>query len=235
MPCLETHMFFRLFFSIFGGFGAVACLAQPAGLLYDPEPPPNSAYVRVIQTAQAGLVSVWVDGKKRISALQGNQVSAYLVVPEGGHELQLRAIPNHTQPVTARVQVSQAKSYTVAFLPDAPTHMPVVFEDPSVKNKLKAMLYVYQLAYPDTPVDITVASSKVVIFRGLRYPTSQSLQVNPIQVKLLAVTPDAMAAPLETSLDLAQSTATSLFLTRDKRSNPVFFSVQNTVERFTGK
>ena len=63
--------------------------AQATGLLYDPEPPANSAYARVIQAAGLGLVDVLVDGKPRVRRLAEGSASDYLVLAAGIHKVAL--------------------------------------------------------------------------------------------------------------------------------------------------
>ena len=50
-------------------------MAQPAGLLYDPEPPVDSAYVRVLLASPEGVVDVLVDGRSRIRKLASGEAS----------------------------------------------------------------------------------------------------------------------------------------------------------------
>ena len=54
--------------------------AQPAGTLYDPEPPADSAYVRVVTANHEERFDVHVDGKVRVKNLKAGSASEYMVL-----------------------------------------------------------------------------------------------------------------------------------------------------------
>src|SRR5216117_1311475 len=66
---------------------ATPVLGQQRGLLYDPQPPANSAYVRVINATPDGPVDVSVDGRVRIQGLASGAASDYLVLRAGKRNL----------------------------------------------------------------------------------------------------------------------------------------------------
>ena len=72
--------------------------AQGNARLYDPEPPVDSGYVRIVLASPSAPVDLWVDGQPRISNLAAQQLSEYLVLIEGAHTLELHAAGNPLPP-----------------------------------------------------------------------------------------------------------------------------------------
>src|SRR6185503_15245766 len=68
---------------------AIATLARADanGLLYDPQPPANSAYVRVVNVAPGSAMDVSVDGRARLRGIAPGEASDYLVLPAGKRAL----------------------------------------------------------------------------------------------------------------------------------------------------
>jgi len=83
--------------------------------LYDPMPPANSAYVRVIWGGATGAYEVSLDGKVRLSGVQSGTPSDYMIVPAGKHEVQLKlGQVVHKVPVEAEA----SRSITVVLTDD---------------------------------------------------------------------------------------------------------------------
>jgi uncharacterized membrane protein YdfJ with MMPL/SSD domain len=124
---------------------------------------------------------------------------------------------------------------TVAFVSNQPSVAPILFEDKSGSNKLKAMLTVYQLAVKPQTVDILTSDGATKVFTGLAFGTSGGIQVNPISVGLIA-TPSGEKTPIaKTNVTMGQGTAYSVFLLPGKNGKPVLSVVQNKIERYSGK
>src|SRR5438552_5609861 len=88
--------------------------AQAAGddALYDPAPPPNSAFVRVIDARGQGNLTVNV-GQAQV-AVPPSGVSPYIVVPQGEQDVTLST-------ASSKVNLAAGKYYTIAFYVDGAT------------------------------------------------------------------------------------------------------------------
>src|ERR1017187_1415592 len=142
---------------------AVTAGAQSAGLLYDPEPPANSAYVRVIHVSHEGAVDVTVDGKARVHNLAGGEASDYFVLSAGKHTLVLQSAGKAGR-ASADIDVDSGHAVTVAFTTLRAEAKPLVYEDKANSNKLKAVLAVYQLDAKSGPLDILTADGNTRVF-----------------------------------------------------------------------
>ncbi len=217
------------------GLMAAAAQAQPTGLLYDPEPPADSAYVRVLLTGGVGKGSIAVDGKLRVAALAGNQVSDYMVLPFGKHVLAFQTTGGAKTTLSASLDVVAGRAMTVAFVSSKPSLAPIVFEDKTGSNKLKAMLSVYQLVPGDSLTDVLTGDGTTQVFSGLRYGASAALPVNPVSIELIATKAGEKVALARAALAMTPGSAHSLFLLPDAKGKMSAKAVQNKVERYTGK
>lgn len=214
---------------------SIGVVAQPTGLLYDPEPPADSAYVRVLLAADLSKATVMVDGKVRGSPLVTHQTSDYMVLPAGLHQLSLVSEGKKAVTLSTQLEVVRGRAMTVAFVSSQASVAPILFEDKTSSNKLKAMLSVYQLAVKPQAVDILTGDGATKVFSGLAYGTSGGIQVNPISVDLLA-TPSGDKSPVaKAHVAMTQGTAYSVFLLPSKSGKPFTSVIQNKIERYTGK
>lgn len=210
--------------------------AQSTGLLYDPEPPVDSAYVRVLVPADNNSkMAVHVDGKVRVPSVTAGQVSDYMVVESGKHTLSLHSPGKAQAALMMSLDVTQGAALTVAFTSSQPASKPVVFEDKKGTNKLKSMLSVYQLALQNTAMDITTSNGKTKVFTGMAYGTVNAIQVNPIKVELKASKTGETSALALATLDMTQGAAYSIFLLPKSGTNVSSYVIQNKIERYTGK
>jgi len=213
------------------GFFLASAQAQQAGLLYDPEPPVDSGYVRVMSSVDMRIVSVVVDDKVRVSSLAKDQVSDYMVMGAGKHQIELMAAGKNISSVT--LDVARGSAVTIVFT--ASETAPQVFVDKTSTNKLKAMLTVYQLASKTEPLDVLTSDGATKVFSGLAYGKSGAMQVNPISVTLIASKTGAKASLASASLTMTQGGAYSVFLLPAKNDKVAAVLVQNKIERYTGK
>lgn len=211
-------------------FATLSAQAQPTGLLYDPEPPVDSGYVRVMLATDMAKVSVVVDGKPRVPSLSTQQTSDYMVMVAGKHQIELMAAGKTL--ATTALDVARGTAVTVAF---TSATAPVVFIDKTSTNKLKAMLNVYQLASKTDPLDVLTGDGATKVFSGLPYGKSDALQVNPISVELMAALSGGKTPLTRASLTMTQGGAYSVFLLSTKKDKVTAVVVQNKIERYTGK
>lgn len=209
--------------------------AQQNGLLYDPEPPAESAYVRVLSAGHDGALDVAVDGRPRIRALAAGTPSDYMILPAGKHVLSLKFAGTSAPQRTATLEVVRGRALTVAFMASTAGAAPIIFEDKANTNKLKALLAVYHLDRQAGPLDIATAGGGTRVFSALAPGASASIAVNPITIDLIATLPLDKVALARTSLAMTAGATYSLLILPGSTGQPTVHAVENRVERFTGK
>jgi alginate O-acetyltransferase complex protein AlgF len=101
--------------------------------LYDPAPPPNSAFVRVIQVGKASAPAT-LAGKS--FTLKEKAISDYLVIPAGEQEFKAGA-------EKATLTIDAGKYYTLIATGSG---KPQQAEDAQIKNPAKSMIYFYNVS-----------------------------------------------------------------------------------------
>jgi alginate O-acetyltransferase complex protein AlgF len=212
--------------------------AQPAGLLYDPEPPADSAYVRVILVSNETAVDVVIDGKPKVSKLNAGEASDYMVLTAGKHTLAFHPVSKASATVSYTIDVVAGKAMTVAVLSAKAGVAPTIFEDKANTNKLKSLVSAYHLDSKAGPLNVVTADGGTKVFTNLAYGGSNSIQVNPISVELVAAKVSdsgvSSTAP-KTKLAMAAGANYSVFLMPDDKGVLIAKAVQNKTERYTGK
>lgn len=214
---------------------SLAALAQANGLLYDPEPPADSAYVRVILAGRDGAVDVAVDGKPRIRKLASGEASEYMVLTAGKHAIALHPAGKSSTHLSTTIDVVKGRAMSLAFTALRADSTPVVFEDKANANKLKALLAVYHLDTGAGPLDVLTADGKTKVFSALAAGTSSSISVNPISIELIAAKAGDKAEQARASLAMAQGGTYSVLLLPGEGGKLTARAVQNKIERYTGK
>jgi hypothetical protein len=209
--------------------------AQQAGLLYDPEPPLDSSYVRIIVVNREGPVDVFVDGRQRIQKLAPGEASEFMVLSAGTHTLALHAAGKTAAQLSTKLDVAKGRALTVAFPALKTDTEPLLIEDKTNSNKLKALLTVYNLDAKSGPVDILTADGKTKVLTGIAYGASSSIQVNPIEAELIAAKSGDKAALVRTTLKMTQGSTYSVFLMGTENRKMTAKVGLNKIERFTGK
>ena len=204
--------------------------AQQTGLLYDPEPPANSAYVRLLVAAEGAPMSLTVNGMARGSALAAGVPGDYLVLPAGSHKLRLTA---GRQVLETTLEAPAGKAITLAYTSRAPGSQPLRFEDKANTNKLKAVLTAYHLAPGAGPLDITAGEKAQVVFPAIAEGASVSRPVNPLNIGFGLAANGAPLATPSASLTMEYGGTYSLFILPGK-DKPTLKAVLNRVERYTG-
>lgn len=212
-----------------------AALAQPAGLLYDPEPPADSAYVRVILATQDGPIDIQIDGRPRIRNLKAGEFSDYMVLTAGKRTISIHPAGKSAVNLSSSIDVVRGKAITVAFTELKTSKAPIVFEDKANTNKLKVQLAVFNLVEKAGPLDVLTADGNTKVFSGVAFGTSTSLQVNPISIELIATNGGDKIAKARTSLSMTQGGTYSILLLSGEGGNLIARNAQNKIERYTGK
>ncbi|MDO9201190.1 MAG: hypothetical protein Q7U58_07610, partial [Hydrogenophaga sp.] len=109
----------------------VSAQAQPTGLLYDPEPPVDSGYVRVMMAADIPKVSVVVDGKIRVPSLDKNQISDYMVMGVGKHRIEMLSVGR----TAASIELDVVRASVMTLVFTSAGAAPQVFVDKISTNK----------------------------------------------------------------------------------------------------
>ena len=216
-------------------FSSPPLQAQPTGLLYDPEPPADSAYVRVLLASRDAAVDILVDGRLRIRALGTREPSEYLVLKAGKHSIAVHAAGKPVAQASATLDVVRGRALTVAFTNLSAKAVPVVFEDKANSNKLKALLAVYHLDATAGTLDVLTADANTKVFSDLTYGTSKAILVNPISVDLIATKAGEKAAQANAAVTLTQGGTYSVLVLPGTAGKPLLRAVENKIERYTGK
>lgn len=150
-----------------------AALAAGDDALYNPAPPPNSAFVRVIDARGQGNLAVSV-GQAQITVPQTG-VSAYVVVPQGEQDVALST-------TSSKVTLTAGKYYTLAFYIDGAT-TPKLLEDEILTNPAKSGVYVYNFS-DAASVKLYAPQPKVAVVDNLKPGSSAFKSVNAVTVDL---------------------------------------------------
>jgi alginate O-acetyltransferase complex protein AlgF len=140
--------------------------------LYDPEPPANSAFVRVIN-AGTGEVKAGIDAVA-YGAVAGQNASAYRVIPQGGHKLAAGA-------ANKEVNVLAKRFYSVIVNGSDVQ----VLEDPANPGQTKAGLAIYNLSKISS-IALKTDDGKTTVVNDVTPGTVKSQAVNAIKVGLAA-------------------------------------------------
>jgi alginate O-acetyltransferase complex protein AlgF len=212
--------------------------AQPAGQLYDPEPPADSAYVRILVVNHASPVDLLIDGKVRSNKLSPGEVSDYLVLTGGKHSIALNPSGKTSALTSYTLDVVPGKAMTLAFASLKADSKPSIFEDKTNTNKLKSLVTAYHLDSKSGALNLQTVDGSTKVFNNLVFGASNSIQVNPISVELVAAKAgetQAAAGLSKTKLSMAASANYSVFLMPNEQGLLTAKAVQNKTERYSGK
>lgn len=162
--------------------GATAVTAEDAGL-YAAPPPPNVAFVRIINANVAAEAGVNLGGIDFM--VPPGSVSDYQFVTMGAYDA---AVPQGKLPVTLEAQ----KFYTLLLGSGADA----VLEDAAIANPVRAGLYFYNAT--STPLDLQarVNGKQAVVFSAVAPGTAVSREVNAFDVTFVVTSADATMAEL---------------------------------------
>ena len=230
-----TSQYIKLGFGLILNFLNFLVMAQPAGVLYDPEPPADSAYVRVLLASREGMVDVMVDGRPRIQKLMSGEASQYMVITAGQHNIAVYPTGKSTAYFNAAFEVIKGRAVTLAFTTLGAGVAPVRFEDKANSNRLKALLVVYNLDVKVGALDVLASNGSVKVFSNVGYGTSVSVPVNPISIDLIAVRVGDNAPLTQVSLAMTQGATYSIFLLPGANGKSIARTLQSNTERYIAK
>lgn len=114
------------------------CTAASAGAdeagLYDPAPPPGSAYLRLINAGSQGAIDLQLDQQRFVSAA-ATTASDYVVTPQGTKSA-------GWQGKTQAISLGAGKFYSLVIS----AGQAKLIEDPALQSRAKAMLRLYNLS-----------------------------------------------------------------------------------------
>lgn len=151
---------------VFLSFLTLLPLASAQDGLYDPAPPANSAFVRVLNAPSGTL------GGKAVSAEKG-AASAYVIIPQGDFEAKVGT-------VSGKLKVEAGNFYSVV----VSGGKLVLLKDQAAENRAKALLTVYNLT--KNSLDLKTADGKTTVLKDVKAGESGSRAVNGITVDLSA-------------------------------------------------
>jgi alginate O-acetyltransferase complex protein AlgF len=206
--------------------------AQPAGQLYDPEPPLDSAYVRVMVLNQDSASEISVDGRVRVAKLNVSDVSDYLVLPAGKRVVVVKSLDKTGNKLTYNLDVTAGKAFTAGNGEIAPR----LFEDKANTNKLKSLVAAYNLDPKAGGITVSTADGATKVFSNLTFGTSNSIQVNPVAIELVAAKAGAVAASgTKFGLTMTAGANYSVFLIPNAQGQLTARAIQNKTERYVTK
>ena len=217
---------------IAGMLAPAARAGQKSGVLYDPQPPADSAYLRILHLAGAAPLALDVGGRQRVEHLSRAEVSEYLVLPQGRHRLELRA---GGRKWVFPAELAAGRAYTLALGPQGRAEGGRLFEDTPPANRLKALLSVYHLAPDAGPLDVATADGSTTVFGGLAPGDMRAVAVNPIEVDLAVRRGGQQAVLAHVHLAMQRGGAYSLFLLPGEGGGVELRAVQNRTERYRGR
>jgi len=146
--------------------------AQDLQSLYAPAPPPNSAFVRVINTT---AVPVTATMNAKVTNAPKSGISAYVVVPQGN-------ITAKSGLTSVGLPVSAGKFYSAIWNGKTFKLVP----DLSADDRAKALLTVYNLSKAPS-LDLKTADGKLSVISAVKPGESGNRAVNGITVDLAAM------------------------------------------------
>lgn len=219
-----------------------ALLAQTStpsrGGLYDPEPPADSSYVRIVVVGNEAPIDIYVDEKPHAVNLAVGEVSDYMVLVGGKKSIQIHPAGKSKAGVNFALEVPKGKAITLAFNGTKAGTVPTQFEDKANTNKLKSIVAAYHLDSKAGALDVFTADGVTKVFSNLTYGTSNSIQVNPIAVELIAAKVGSTASALankSAGLTMTQGATYSIFFVPDAQGKLIARTFQNKTERYTAK
>ena len=185
--------------------------------LYDPEPPLNSSFLRLIQVGSNDTYEVLIDGVKKSQVLKAGSISDYYVVTSGSHRIQLKNQSNPNKDIKTSLTILPGYFFTYAFINYSKNSKEVLFKDLPNLNQLKSQLTSYNLTKSIDKFDLETTEGKISIFKGISQGSSKSITVNPIDISVSLIDSSALNR-LNLSLHLVAGKSFSLFFFDDSEN-----------------
>ncbi|RYE87398.1 MAG: hypothetical protein EOP19_04375 [Hyphomicrobiales bacterium] len=162
------------------GFALAAALTGPAlaaeGGLYDAPPPPDAAFVRVLNAGDAGGLDVTVSSAS--FSVGAGSLTPYEFVTKGSYDA---AWASSKLPLSVEAQ----KFYTIIVPADGSEAK--VVEDKALANPARAGLYFYNATAKPLQLDAKVNGKQAAIFQDVAPGETAFREVNPFEVAFVVV------------------------------------------------
>jgi alginate O-acetyltransferase complex protein AlgF len=198
--------------------------------LYDPQPPANSAYVRVLAGGTQDI-DIQLGNKPKAQKVNAGTPSPYLIVPAGKHEITVKAGP-HTVVVPLNVEAS--RSLTVVLPQVSKETKPIVIEDKVNGNRLKAMVSAYHLG-TGSAVDVWTADGTTQVFANVAPGAMAALAVNPIALDYMVSAAGQKTPLAQGKLSMSPGGAYAMVVMTDKNGKWTVQTHANSVERYAAQ
>lgn len=203
--------------------------AQPAGQLYDPDPPPNAAYARWACPGFEGGMQVWLDGVAKDQADAQHPVTPYWVLPKGRYAVEVKA-SGTGWPLKISLDLAAQQVVTLACVGQGAQRRLVRIDDQKLSNQLKAMLATYNLRADGAALSLLETSSGARIVADLTSGAARFVPVNPIAAKVRFA--DASHPQLaQADLALTRGDTFSLFVF-ESAAGPRSLLVKNSTQKY---
>jgi len=194
----------------FIGFCSLWAVAQDEGL-YAPAPPPDAAFVRVVNAGEGDVTPTL--GDTAFQTLTYSTASPYQVVLQGSADLTAGG-------VTDTFELQAGRFYTVIVGEDA-----ALIEDPTLENRAQTLLLLYNTSAE--PVNLKTADGATDVIPDVAPGEVGSIPVNPILVAFGAFSGDTAITTFD-EVQLERSAAYSTFVLPDDTA--VFVQNATTTE-----
>ncbi|MDB5477780.1 MAG: hypothetical protein JWM96_275 [Alphaproteobacteria bacterium] len=162
-------------------FAAVSVRAEDEGL-YDPVPPPGSAFVRFVNAqSDAKELKPAIHGKE-YNAIKQGEVGPYVPAKKGDESFKFGG-------AEAKESLEEGTSYTVILKGGALA----VLKDEAIANQAKAMIAFYNLSSVEN-LSLKTDDGKVAIIPPVATGKSGYREINAVKVNLAVYNGDAKAA-----------------------------------------
>lgn len=194
------------------------------------------SFVRVVHASpDAGIVDVFMDGKKILSNFQFGTITGYSPVTAGTHKLQIAVIGTGAAAavLTQAISVEAGIPYTVAALGTKDSGFSLqVFADNNVITSNKAKVRVYHLS-PGTGV-VNVENGGNMLISGLSYAKASDYVTFPAGAYTFNVIVSQANATLQVPAQLKAWTVTSIFAVGASQGNAKLQIVDSSVNGVPG-
>ncbi len=158
------------------GLAAAVPVFAGEGGLYDAPPPPDAAYVRVLNAGEAGSLDVTV--ANAAYTVGAGALSPYEFVTKGSYDASWAS-------TKLPLSVEAQKYYTI-IVPGDGTEAKVV-EDAPLANPARAGLYFYNATEKPLQLDAKVNGKQAAIFEDVAPGETAFREVNPFEVAFIVV------------------------------------------------
>ena len=183
--------------------------------LYDPAPPADSAFVRVLNGASAAAASTV--GGYDFGQVQAPALTKYRVIKQGDYDVKLGA-------AAEKLTIEAGKYYTFALTGDSKI---VQLSDELLTNPAKARLYFYN--FTDTQASLFAPEFKAAIADGVVPNSQDSQEVKAVKLTLQTKVAGKLVKDY-TDVQLKRRVGTS-FIVTGKAGAYKSLMIENEVER----